>query len=248
MIKNHIGVIILAAGKGSRMKSDKNKQLLCVNGEEIISHTIKKFAFHEKIQRIVLVINPAEEEDILTIVNKIQQENACYIKRNLELVIAYGGNERYNSVYNGMKKLGDIINLVLVHDGARPLISKETIDRVILQLEKDQAVVPGVLVKDTCKLINEEGFVEKTLKRNFLYSVQTPQGFHKKVLEEAYEQGINKADAITDDSMMVEKYSNVPVRMVEGDYENIKITTPEDVDIMIQILTRNQHLSSCKTF
>lgn len=234
----NVGVIIVAAGKGSRMKSEKNKQFIEVDGKSIILHTLLKFVSFNQIKQIVLVINPAEEKEMREILHQVHEELMHKRCESIKIITVNGGQERYESVHNGIMALDQQIDIVLVHDGARPLVSEEVILRVILQLKNDLAVVPGVAVKDTYKMINENGFIETTLRRNLLYSIQTPQGFDKMTLIKAYEAGMNRKDEITDDSMMVERYTDVKVRLVEGDYENIKITTPEDVDLMRQIIAR----------
>lgn len=223
------GVIIVAAGSGSRMNRGINKQFIKLEEKEIIAHTIEKFYKNENIDDIVIVIKENEEEYFIeNIINKYNFNN---------IKLAYGGNERQDSVYNGIKKLNKNCNIVLVHDGARPFVNENIIKRSIDEAKKNNAVVVGVPVKDTIKVVNKDGNIVDTPNRSLLWSVQTPQTFKYEVITKAYEDAYNNNYYGTDDAMLVERIG-YNVKMVEGSYDNIKITTEEDLHFGIQILNK----------
>ena len=221
------GVIIVAAGTGSRMKKDINKQFIKLNDKEIIAHTIDKFYNNDNIDDIVVVIKEEEEKYFVdNVINKYRFD---------DIKIAYGGNERQDSVYNGIKKLNNNCDVILVHDGARPFVTGDIIENSIEEAKKHNAVVVGVKVKDTIKMVSEDGNIIDTPNRNFLWSVQTPQVFKYDIITKAYEDAYNGNYYGTDDAMLVERIG-YNVKMVEGSYDNIKITTPEDLKFGEQIL------------
>jgi len=231
----YTSVIILAAGQGKRMNAHKNKQFLKVFGKAILLYTLEAFQKVDEIDEIIFVVNKKENNEIKrNIVDPFLEKSGI----NLKLVV--GGKERYDSVYNGLKVLNGQCRYVLVHDGARPLVSKEEIISVLDGLNESKACVLGVKAKNTFKLVNKSGYVENTLSRERLYSILTPQGFHKSVIKEAYDRGIKNAAGITDDGMMVEQYTDYMVKIIEGTYENIKITTPEDLLLMEGFLRKKQ--------
>lgn len=221
------GAVIVAAGKGSRMKMDINKQFIKLNEKEIIAYTIEKFYNHSNIQDIVIVV---------------REEEAEYLKKEVlekykltNIKIAFGGKERQDSVYNGLKMLDKDCKNVLVHDGARPFVNKETIDNSINAAKDYNAVVVGVPVKDTIKVVNANNDIVDTPNRSALWAVQTPQTFNYEILMNAYENAFRDEFYGTDDAMLVERIG-YKVKMIEGSYNNIKVTTPEDINMGIQIL------------
>lgn len=223
------GVIIVAAGSGSRMKRDINKQFIKLEGKEIIVHTLEKFYKNEYIDDIVIVIKESEEKYFIdNVINKYGFDN---------VKLAYGGKERQDSVYNGIKKLNIGCDIVLVHDGARPFVNKDIIKKSIDEARENNAVVVGVPVKDTIKVVNTEGNIVDTPKRSLLWAVQTPQSFKYEVITKAYEDAYNNNYYGTDDAMLVERIG-YNVKMVEGSYDNIKITTEEDLHFGTQILNK----------
>ncbi|MGL5712444.1 MAG: 2-C-methyl-D-erythritol 4-phosphate cytidylyltransferase [Paraclostridium sp.] len=223
------GVIIVAAGSGSRMKRDINKQFIKLDGKEIIVHTIEKFYKNEDIDDIVIVIKESEEKYFVdNIINKYGFDN---------IKLAYGGNERQDSVYSGIVKLNKNCDIVLVHDGARPFVNKSIIKNSISEAKENSAVVVGVPVKDTIKVVNKGGNIVDTPNRSMLWSVQTPQAFKYKIITKAYEDAYNNNYYGTDDAMLVERIGYT-VKMIEGSYDNIKITTEEDLHFGIQILNK----------
>ena len=221
------GVIIVAAGSGSRMNMGINKQFIKLKDKEIIVYTLEKFYKHKNIDEIVVVVKEEEAEFF---------KNEIIDKYNFENIkIAYGGKERQNSVYNGLKMLDDKCDIVLVHDGARPFISKSLIDNCIEETKNHNAVVVGVPVKDTIKVINEDNDIVDTPERSKLWAVQTPQTFNYDILVKSYEDAFKNEFYGTDDAMLVERIG-YKVKMIEGSYNNIKITTQEDLNIGNQIL------------
>lgn len=221
------GVVIVAAGSGSRMNMGINKQFIKLKDKEIIVYTLEKFYKHKSIDEIVVVVKEEEEEFFRKeIIDK-------YNFKNIKL--AYGGKERQNSVYNGLKLLDKKCDIVLVHDGARPFISEKLIDNCIEEAKNHNAVVVGVPVKDTIKVINEENDIVDTPERSKLWAVQTPQTFNYDVLVKSYEDAFENNFYGTDDAMLVERIG-YKVKMIEGSYNNIKITTQEDLNIGNQIL------------
>ncbi len=223
-----ITAIVLAAGEGSRMKSDRKKQFMEIKGKPLIWYSL--FAFEKnRVDEIVLVTGKDDiefcEEEIIKKYN---------FSTNIKVVA--GGSERYESVYNGLKEVsGDII---LIHDGARPMVSDEIIKNCITGAKKYGACVAGVKVKDTIKIVDENDVIIETPDRDSLWITQTPQSFKKEIVESAYKrmkaelEMSNVAFDITDDAMVVENYGEQKVRFVKGDYSNIKVTTPEDIMIV----------------
>ena len=173
------GVVIVAAGSGSRMKRDINKQFIKLDGKEIIAYTIEKFYKSEDIDDIVIVIKENEEKYFIeNIINKCGFDN---------IKLAYGGKERQDSVYNGIKKLNRNCEIVLIHDGARPFVNEDIIKNSIEEAKENNAVVVGVPVKDTIKVVDSDGNIVDTPNRSLLWSVQTPQSFKYEIITKAYE-------------------------------------------------------------
>ena len=156
--------------------------------------------------------------------------------------IVEGGKERYHSVHEGLKAITDC-TYVLIHDGARPFVDDAILNRVLDVLPECRACVVGMPVKDTIKMSDQEGFVERTLPRELLWTIQTPQSFEYALIREAYDKLAEQEPAdikITDDAMVAEYILQIPVKLVEGSYDNIKITTPEDLLLAELILNSRQ--------
>lgn len=224
---NKITAIVLAAGSGSRMKSKTKKQFMEIKGKPVIWYSLFEFE-KSRVDEIILVTG---KEDIDYCKKEIVEK---YNLKKIKNVVA-GGSERYESVYNGLKEVTG--NIVLIHDGARPLINNEIIERSIEGAIKNDACVVGVSVKDTIKRANKEGYIIDTPNRSELWITQTPQSFKTDLVKMAYKkmkEELEKGNTtlnITDDAMVVEEFTTNQVRFVQGDYKNIKVTTPEDIDI-----------------
>lgn len=221
-------VIIVAAGSGKRMNTDINKQFIKLNGKEMIARTIEVFINNKNIDETVVCIR--EEEKDFFIKNIVDKYNFNNIK------IAYGGKERQDSIYNGLKEVSTSCNIVLIHDGARPFVDSQTIDKSIQVAREKKAVVVGVPAKDTIKVV-EDGVIKETPKRSKLWLAQTPQVFDYNIIMRAYQEAYKNNYYGTDDSMLVE-YIGQSVSMVMGSYENIKITCPEDLDFAKEIINK----------
>lgn len=221
------GVVIVAAGTGSRMKKDINKQFIKLKNKEIVAHTIEKFYNSENIDDIVVVIREDEEEYF----NKNIKEKYGFTN----IKVAHGGNERQDSVFNGIKMLKKECEVILIHDGARPFVTDDIIKRSINKANEYNAVVVGVKVKDTIKVVSDNGNIIDTPNRSYLWAVQTPQVFKYDIITKAYEDAYNNNYYGTDDAMLVERIG-YNVKMIEGSYNNIKITTQEDLEFGEQIL------------
>ena len=224
---NKITAIILAAGKGSRMNSDTKKQFMEIGGKPILWYSL--FAFEKYgVDQIILVTGA---EDIEYCKKEIVEK---YGFKKVTDIVA-GGKERYQSVYNGLKKVTG--NIVMIHDGARPLVSGDVIDRCVKGTIKYGACVAGVPVKDTIKIVDQNNIVTDTPDRSSLWITQTPQSFAYELVKKAYDIMQNgEAYDITDDAMVVERFTDYKVRFVKGDYANIKVTTPEDISIVETLL------------
>ena len=204
-----------------------NKQFIKLEGKEIIAYTIEKFYNNSNIEDIVVVVKEDESEFFKKeILDKYNFKN---------VKIAYGGKERQDSVYNGLKLLDEKCDVVLIHDGARPFVSDKIIDKSIEEAKEHKAIVVGVPVKDTIKVIDNDKNIVDTPNRSVLWAVQTPQTFDYNILIDAYKDAFKNKFYGTDDAMLVERIG-YKVKMLEGSYNNIKITTQEDLNIGSQIL------------
>lgn len=214
--------IIVAAGKGSRMGADINKVFLKLAQKTVIEYTLDAFEKCADIDETILVISRDDEKRCKELEKKYP-----------DLKIVFGGAQRKDSVLNGINAAsGDV---VAIHDGARALITPELISKVVSDGKKYGAATLGVPSKDTVKIINDEKIVEQTPNRTYVYQTQTPQVFLKKLIKEAHEA--NKNEIATDDASLAEMYGK-KVKMTEGSYENIKITTPEDLLLAEEIVKR----------
>ncbi|CAH2215262.1 2-C-methyl-D-erythritol 4-phosphate cytidylyltransferase [Tepidibacter aestuarii] len=220
--------VIVAAGTGKRMKSNINKQYIKLRDKEVVAHTIEAFDKNDNIDEIVVVVREDEEEFFVKhVLNKYNFD------KNIK--IAHGGNERQDSVYNGLKEVSKGCNIVLIHDGARPFVSNDIINNSIEEATKHKAVVVGVPVKDTIKVLDDNNIVTNTPNRKYVWAVQTPQSFDYSILIKSYENASEKDFYGTDDAMLVENMG-YNVKMIMGSYENIKMTTREDLNFGEQIL------------
>ena len=216
-----ISAIILAGGKGKRMGSAISKQFIDIKGKPIIYYTLKKFSENKKIDNIIVVL---PEDEVKYFKENILKKYELRINK-----IVIGGKERQDSVYNALKSLkNSSTDIVLIHDGARPFISERIINEGIKFAEIYGAAAPGVMPKDTIKVKNEKNFSIDTPNRANLVSIQTPQVFKFDEILECHEKIRYNGEKVTDDTMVVEKYG-YSVYLYDGEYTNIKVTTPEDL-------------------
>ena len=222
-------VLVVAAGNSSRMGEKGNKQFLCLKDKPVLAYTLAVFEGLEEVSEIIVA---TRTEDIPAV--KALAEN--YAISKLKAVVS-GGKTRQESVFLGLKAVNE--EYVLIHDGARPFVTEEEIKAVLEALSDYDAALPGVPVKDTIKRVDENGEAVETLQREELMAVQTPQGFRTKVIFDAHKKVSDDGVAVTDDASVAE-YMGIPVKVVKGSYQNIKITTPEDLVLAQAILSERQ--------
>lgn len=214
-----ITAIVLAGGSGKRMGSDCKKQYMLLDGKPLLYYSLQIFQ-KSAVDEIVLVTNEAEY---------CQRELIDKYHMDKVRKIVPGGAERYDSVYQGLKAASDC-DYVLIHDGARPFVTEQMIEDSIQAAREYQACVIGMPVKDTIKIADYEGYAQETPDRSHVWMIQTPQSFSYPLIKKAYEQVLQEQPAgITDDAMVVEYCHLAKVKLIPGSYQNIKITTPEDI-------------------
>ncbi len=228
--------IVLAAGKGKRMNTDRPKQYLPLDGRPILYYSLKTID-ESFIDRIILVTAADDRE-------YCRKEIVEKYKLQKVTAIVEGGKERYHSVWNGIRQAEDC-DYLFIHDGARPFLTQDILNDAYRCVKKYDACVAAVPVKDTIKQVDESGRVTYTPRRDTLYQMQTPQAFRFSLIKDAYEGLIQreaelkkKGIAITDDAMVVETVAAHDVRISKGAYTNIKITTPEDLWIADCLLNK----------
>ena len=215
--------IILAGGKGKRMGSDIPKQYLEIGNKPVLYYSVK--AFEESCVDEIIIV--AAGTDIPMVKEDIVERYGFSKVKN----VVAGGIERYDSVYQGLLA-ADGADYVLIHDGARPCVTADIIERSIRAAKKYKACAAGMPVKDTIKTVDKNGFALNTPDRRMLWAIQTPQTFSYELIMEAHNARIKARDKdVTDDAMLVERYTKTPVYIFEGSYDNIKITTGEDMEI-----------------
>jgi len=225
-----ISAVIAAAGSGERMGFPENKPFLLLGDRPILVHAVEKFQESPPVHEIVLVVRASDYEKACELVDQFQLTKVVEITE--------GGDRREDSVYRGLQKLANRdVEIVLVHDAVRPFVPPEKIIEVITACRESGAAILAVQPKDTIKQSNRLPFVESTLDRSRLWAVQTPQAFHLDLLLKAYDPEVKGNFISTDDASLVERLG-VKVRIVEGSYDNIKITTPEDLELAEVILRR----------
>ncbi len=222
-----VSAVIVSAGNSTRM-GGVNKQFLEINNIPVIAYTISVFEKTESIDEIVIVTRENDIEDVKMLVDK-------YGFKKVSAVVA-GGETRQLSVYNGVMNTSKNADYVAIHDGARPLVTEKVILDTLKCAVMFGAAATGVKVKDTVKQVNDSNDIVATPDRNYLRFIQTPQIFLKSLYVDAVNSVENSKD-FTDDCMLIEAYGKT-VKFVDGDYENIKITTPEDVDLALNYLMK----------
>lgn len=233
-----VAAIVAAAGLGRRMRQPQKKQFINLNEEPIIAHTLRALTRHPKITSIYLVV-PREK------VGFCKKEIVDKYKFSKVVKVVAGGKQRQESVAKGLACIGDNVDLVLVHDGVRPLVSQAVINRVIYAAKESGAAIAAVPIRDTVKAVSPEGWVDETLERSKLWSVQTPQAFRCNLLKAAYANAVNDGFSATDEALLVEHLGH-PVRVVKGSSQNIKITTPGDLDIAEAIVVAKKKAKDLK--
>lgn len=237
MGQEKVSAILLAGGSGKRMQSDLPKQYMLLGENPVLYYSLAAFD-KSSVDEIILVVN---ENDIEYLKNNILGQYP--LEKPVHVVT--GGEERYLSVYNGLKEIteGDY---VLIHDGARPFITTEMIEEIIVNLKEHPACAVGVPVKDTIKIVDTTGTIVETPDRSMVWAIQTPQAFSRSLISRAYDMLLDKIQkdeqdkktSVTDDTMVLEYTLNYPVKMIMGSYRNIKITTQEDMIIGEALLQR----------
>lgn len=234
MDKKRCTAIVLAAGSGRRMKSEVAKQYMPLGGRPLIWYALQAIEESSVIDECILV---AGREDILS--GYVREQIVEHYGFRKVSSIVPGGAERYDSVYNALRAITDkkaADGYIFIHDGARPFLTEEILERCFAEVERTGACVAGMPVKDTIKIINAAGYAAQTPDRSTLWQIQTPQVFETALITQAYEKLMRKRESlaaagvtITDDAGVVELLMERPVKLVEGAYRNIKVTTPEDI-------------------
>lgn len=238
MSEKRTAAVVLAAGRGTRMKSDIPKQFLLLEEKPVIYYSLKVFQ-ESFIDEIILVTDESEAEFCRREI--VEKYNLTKVKE-----IAFGGSERYYSVANGLKAVSEEVDYIFIHDGARPFVTEKILEDAYNNVCMHKACVAAMPVKDTIKIADENGFVISTPRRDRVWQMQTPQVFEAKLIREAYQRLVEEAEqitaagvTITDDAMVVEYLMEQPVRLFAASYENFKITTPEDMIIAHEIVRNN---------
>ena len=226
MGKNRCAAIVLAAGQGKRMGTKIQKQYLELNGKPVVYYSLTVFEKSPLIDEIILVVGKDQETYCRREI--VDRYGFQKVKQIVE-----GGAERYHSVYHGLCSVNKATDYVFIHDGARPFVNEEMIERAYEMVCVEGACVVGMPVKDTIKIVDEQLYARETPPRKDVWLVQTPQGFSYQLVMEAYQKLLEREGdltvQVTDDAMVVEVILGHPVKMTKGSYENIKITTPEDL-------------------
>lgn len=216
-----IAAIVLAAGRGKRMNSATQKQYLLMKDKPVLYYSL--YAFEKSMVDTVVLVTGKGEIDYCRL--EIVQRYG-FTKVN---TITEGGRERCHSVYEGLKVLPEDTEYVLIHDGARPFVTEGIIADTIEAVQEYKACAVGMPVKDTIKITDDNQFARQTPKRSNVWAVQTPQAFSRDIVWKAYSALMANEIPVTDDAMVVETFLQYPVKLIKGSYENIKITTPEDL-------------------
>ena len=214
-----ISAVITAAGNGLRMKSDRAKPYIELKGKKILEICLDTIVSLEEIDQIIVVIRKDDENYLKDIIKKYDKK----------ISYVFGKQTRELSTYEGLKAVDKNSKLVLTHDGVRPFASKELFEKVIENSEEYKAVISAVKSKDTVKIVDKDLLVKNTPLRKEVYNVQTPQAFDKELILAYYKKYIQSDFTITDDSQLFEIFSEEKIKVVEGEYSNIKMTTPEDL-------------------
>ena len=214
-----VTAIILVAGNSTRFAKNKNKNLELINGKSVLSYSLKEFNDNGYVDNIIVTVKKEDMDNVKMIIKE-----QLLIKK---IDIVFGGSTRQQSVYNSIKDTK--ADIVIIHDGARPAIKQEYISECIESMEDFKGATVGVKSKDTIKIADDNNIVTSTTKRSNTWIIQTPQCFDRKILLDMHEKF--KSEEVTDDCMLLEKGEH-KVKIIEGDYTNIKVTTAEDINII----------------
>lgn len=225
-----VTAVIVAGGQGRRMGASVNKVFLQLDGKEILAHTVAAFEQSPEISEIVIVAQEEDRERMTAL------SNQCGFSKVKKIV--KGGASRQKSVYEGLKAASG--SIVLIHDGARALIDRQGIQQVLADCIRYGAAAIGVSCKDTLKQIGPEGFIERTLDRESIWQIQTPQAFYLEDIVKCHREALAEGFEATDDCALAERYG-ARVFVTRGSYENLKITTPEDLEVAQKILERRRN-------
>jgi len=223
-----VHLLIPAAGSGKRMGADRNKLLLQVRSKPLIAWTLLAAEAASSITWIGIVSQPPDWDDFKTIIADLK------LKKTIELIP--GGSTRQESVYNGLQALPISAVQVLIHDGARCLATPNLFNACSEAILNCCGLIAAVSVKDTIKVVDENGIIKSTPERKHLWAAQTPQGFDVKLLKQCHAEGVHQGWEVTDDAALFEK-CGMEVRIVPGEETNLKITTPQDLAIAEFILS-----------
>jgi 2-C-methyl-D-erythritol 4-phosphate cytidylyltransferase len=223
-----VSAIILAAGKGTRLKGTVPKQYLPLSGRPVLRHTLEAFSACERVDDILLVVPEADFDFVRRRVISLQE---C--QKPVKLIA--GGSERRDSVYHGLQAIEGKTGIVVIHDGVRPFIRPEQISACIAGAIEHGACMIAMPAFDTLKRVDPAGFVKETVKRDFIWLAQTPQAFQHQIIKEAHDRSREKGASVTDDAWLVEQ-SGKQVKILKGSPWNIKITTKEDLALAEAIL------------
>ena len=230
--------VILAGGSGKRMGTRLPKQYIELDGKPALYYSLKTFSYMEFIDEIVIVASEEHAE-------KVQKEIVDLYGFYKVSSIASGGRERYHSVSRGLEALSRDTDYVFIHDGARPFVSSYTIERCLHYALKYKAAVAAVRSKDTVKLADDDSMIRSTPDRAHVWQVQTPQTFEYEMIKNAYRRLLDDEErlsgaglSVTDDTMVAKMYADIDARLVESTYDNIKLTTPEDLELAGMICKR----------
>jgi len=225
-----IVALIAAAGKGKRMNARISKPFIPIFGKPILAYTIEKFEKCKLIDKIYLIVSREEKE--LCSRNIIIKYNFSKVQELVD-----GGETRQDSIYNGLKAIDSVTDIVVIHDGARPLIEETIIWDSIEKAQKYGAAITAIPIKDTVKKCGKDFFINKTLNREEIWRAQTPQTFKYGLILAAYNQAYKYKYLATDDAAIVERYGH-KVKLIIGSEENIKITTPFDIIVAENFLKK----------
>jgi 2-C-methyl-D-erythritol 4-phosphate cytidylyltransferase len=227
-----VTALVVAAGSGSRMLTGVPKQFLLLDGQPIVSRTLAVFETVNEVQEVTLVVPEGQEERC-----RREWVDAHGLKKVSHLVP--GGKRRQDSVYAGLQMISPETDIVLVHDGVRPFVTSSIICRTIEAAARCGGALVAIPVKDTVKKAGSDGRVSATLDRTSLWLAQTPQAFRKPILMEAYQKAYIDGVIQTDDAALVERLG-YPVQIIEGAWDNLKITRPDDL-LLAQEIVRIRH-------